>query len=455
MTSVGLQGKGTWASVVAVAAVVGYVCAFVVAADRLSYDTWGAFVVGPILLVATLPLVVRLSRRELDPRIARLLPWAFGVKIVMALARAGVALILYHGVADAALYSDHGAAMAMAWRHGQWLGSPSQFPGTGFIDGLTAAVYFVTGRTLVGAYFVFAWIGFWGSYFFYRALVTALPDVDHHRYALLMFFLPSFLYWPSAVGKDAWMFAAVGLAVLGASRIYVRRRGGWTLLAIGLGATALVRPHITAMVFAAVAAGFLVRPNGPRATILAPIGKAFGVVILVIGGLVLLQHLKRFLNVDTLDTQTIDQTLSTIAKNTGEGGSAFSPTPVVFTRPQTWGTAAFNLFVRPLPFEAHNVEVLMAALEGSFVALLFVTGWRRVSAALRRIREPFLVMSVVYLVIFVFAFSSFGNFGITTRERVQALPFLLALVSFRPAAKRVADRHSPSSQPQPHLLGAR
>ena len=58
---------------------------------------------------------------------------------------------------------------------------------------------------------------------FYRAFVTALPDADHHRYALLIFLWPTLVFWPSSIGKDCWLLFTLGIASLGAARVLVRR----------------------------------------------------------------------------------------------------------------------------------------------------------------------------------------------------------------------------------------
>jgi hypothetical protein len=45
-------------------------------------------------------------------------------------------------------------------------------------------------------------------------------------------------------------------------------------------------------------------------------------------------------------------------------------------------------------------------------------------------------MTFLYLLGFVVAFSQFGNFGILARQRVQALPLLLVLLSMTPLLPR-------------------
>ena len=43
----------------------------------------------------------------------------------------------------------------------------------------------------------------------------------------------------------------------------------------------------------------------------------------------------------------------------------------------------------------------------------------------------------IYALLFCLAFSSIGNFGVLARQRVQLLPFLLALLAARPRIRRL------------------
>jgi hypothetical protein len=66
-----------------------------------------------------------------------------------------------------------------------------------------------------------------------------------------------------------------------------------------------------------------------------------------------------------------------------------------------------------------------------------------------RVRNPFVLMCLVFSVGFVIAFSSIFNLGILTRQRAQVLPFLLAVV--------VAVGWAPQIPPEPAVarLGLR
>ena len=78
-------------------------------------------------------------------------------------------------------------------------------------------------RRRLGGFLVFAWIGFLGLLLFWRAFRIGVPDGDGRRYMILVLFLPSLLYWPSAIGKEAWMMLGLGLCAYGIACVFQRR----------------------------------------------------------------------------------------------------------------------------------------------------------------------------------------------------------------------------------------
>jgi hypothetical protein len=74
--------------------------------------------------------------------------------------------------------------------------------------------------------------------------ITTVPDLKRYRYARLIFLWPSLAYWFTSLGKDSWMVFTVGLASLGAARVFRRSTGGYILLLGGLFLGSFVRPHL-------------------------------------------------------------------------------------------------------------------------------------------------------------------------------------------------------------------
>ncbi|MHB1613258.1 MAG: hypothetical protein ACYCYA_02890 [Actinomycetes bacterium] len=418
------------ASMLVLAGVGAYAAIAFYAMNRSGYDVWGGLFVLPILLALSMPLLSVMARHEDDPRLATVLFWALIAKLVMAIPRWGMGFILYGGVADASGYSGAGAMLANAYRHLHFIGPPSTVTGTNTLQVITGIIYVFTGNTTLGGYIVFSWIGFWGLYLYYRAVKLAVPEVDHFRYALFVFFLPTMLFWPSSIGKDAWMCMGIGLSTYGAARLFRSRRGAYPILAAGLVATAIVRPNMTAILFAALFIGYLLRPAGPRATVLSPIFKTLGIVLLLVAGFVVINKAKSFFGLTTLSVTSVQHVIHTAGVNTTIGGSSFTPTPV--HNPLEFPVGAVTVLFRPFPWESHNIQVLLTGMEGVFLMGATALSWRRFAAVRHHLRNPFVIMALVYSVEFIYAFSRFGNYGIIARERAQLYPFFLLFLCLRP-----------------------
>jgi len=424
--------------------VAAYVLLVQWATRNASYDLWGALVFIPLLVLVSAHLISRVGRIEQDDFILRLLIVAFVLKAMATVARYLMAFELYDGVADAAGYDAQGERLAEHYRQGDFTADLGRdLVGTGFIRALTGVIYAVTGPSIYVAYAVYASLGFWGLYFFYRAFRTAVPDGDRHRYALLVLLLPSMLFWPSGLGKEAWMTLGLGLAALGAARLLASERGWLLPLSAGLLATIMVRPHITAALFAGIAVALVLkRPRGP-ATPLSPLARVAMVAAVFVVGVVVVNRSAEFLGVEEVTAANVDAAIEDTQERTAMGGSQYEAAPV--NSPQDLPWAAVSVLFRPFPHEVDGGTALVAAIEGSVLLLLVLLSVRRGSGWWRRLRShPYLLVCVVYAGLFVYAFSNFANFGLLTRERVQVLPFVLVFLALNP---RRRDHPSPTRPP--------
>jgi len=84
---------------------------------------------------------------------------------------------------------------------------------------------------------------------------------------VLLFFLPSLIFWTADVSKEAIMTLSLGLAAYGAAKILARRRGGFPLLIVGAAIGAFVRPNELLLVMAGFAIAIIILPAGPRRTL--------------------------------------------------------------------------------------------------------------------------------------------------------------------------------------------
>jgi hypothetical protein len=406
--------------------------AFAWALRNQSYNVWGALVVVPVVVAINALLILRVCRRADEPWLLTVLAWAYGAKLAAAMARYLVAYVLYSGAADAERYNRYAAYQHTLWREGSIVWEWGGKQGTQYMELITTAVYTVIGPSPLAGFVVFATLGFWGQYLLFRAFRVAVPAGDGRRYALLVLFLPSMLYWPSSIGKEAWLLLFVGVTALGAARFLTGTRGALALLATGAVGMAAVRPHIAVLLFAALVVAQLSRPTRDQSA--GILGKAGGLLVLGAAAWVLGSQSAAFLGIDDLDWQAVSESVDWAAAQTTESGSAFTPVPIQ----SVWGipVAVLTVVFRPLPWEAANVQMLVQSLEGVFLLVLTVLAWpriRRLPALLRT--YPYLVFCVVYSAGFIWAFSGFGNFGILARQRVLMIPFflvLLALPSGRP-----------------------
>lgn len=237
------------------------------------------------------------------------------------------------------------------------------------------------------------------------------------------------------------MLFSLGLTALGVGRLYAARRGAYLVLALGLLALVMARPHVAVLVMVALVAGYLVRPGRGGDPLVRTSTKLLGIAVLLVAGTIVVANASSFLGVDSFDTDTLNKTLQATGERTAGGGSTFSAPNA--QSPTGFPVAVVTVLFRPFPFEAGGVGGLIASAEGIVLMVVAVTSWRRLRTIPRRLfRQPYLLMSTVFTLVFIFAFSSFGNFGILTRERTQVFPFVLVLLCV-PARERRADEQDP------------
>jgi hypothetical protein len=415
----------------------GLAAVFALAFSTHSYNLWGAVIVVPILVAVNAILIWRAASGHPEPWLAGLLGVAFVAKMIGTLVRYYVAYTVYDGAADAERYNLYAAYHFRAWREGSITWSWTDQRGTQYMELITTAIYTITGPTTLAAFLVYASFAFWGAYLLYRAFQVALPDGNHKRYALLVFFLPSLLYWPSSIGKESWLLLFVGVTALGAAKFFSGQRGAFLLLGVGAVGTAIIRPHIAVLLFAALLVAQLFRPATAHAT--GILSKLAGIAVMGAAAWVLTQQSAEFLGTDDLSWQAISESLAMAGGRTAQGGSQF--TPVEMTSPLGFPAAAVTILFRPFPWEASSIQLLVQSLEGVFLLGLTIASWprlRRLPGILKG--NPYVVFAVVYMSAFIVAFSGFANFGILARQRVLLLPFFLVLLALPLRRKNEGDQ---------------
>ena len=440
------QGSATAATLGVVACAL-YITTVMWAMGHTTYDVWSSLLLVPLLMAISTPFLLRAARQDGTAGLAQLLLLALLLKLLSALARYYMAFVLYGGVADSQTYHDQGVVLAELLRLGYFEQPPGRFPGTATISIVTGAVYAVFGAAKLTGFFIFSWLGFWGLYLFYRAFRIAVPEGDARRYALLVLFLPSLLFWPSSIGKEAWMTFTLGLTAYGTARLLNRRPGWLPSLSLGLAGAALVRPHMAILVFAGLFVAYLLRPSA-RSSILSPIGKAGMIVVLLATGMLLLSQTGRFFGLEETGSGSFGDVITATNAQTAQGGSEYEATPV--RSPADLPAGVVNVLFRPFPHEAANSQALLASLESLGLLGVVLLSHRRLRTLPRQLRHnPYVAFATTYTLLFITAFSSFANFGILTRQRVQVYPLFLLLLALPKALPPERRQLVVSAAPRP------
>ena len=416
------------------------------AMDRLALDAISGFITLLGLVVATIPVITWLARKEDDPRLVRVLTLGLAFTVGGSLVRYFVITVLYGDNADAGVYSDAATEMVRLIKAGVFTlvppGLEGRPPESQRIAVVLAAVYVVVGVSRWAGTFVFAWLAFGGRILLWRALKRAVPEADQHRYLLLVLFFPSLAFWPSSIGKEALMTFSIGLVSYGAAQLFSERVSLGSVFTFGAGVVALlfVRPHMAAIAVAALGLasvistlGSLKRGSQMKATLL----RAGALVLLVGIAVVVFTQTSQFLGDEEAGTSTsvntgeatgVEGVLEGTKAQTSIGGSVFDAPSVNSPLDLPWATV--TVLFRPFPWEASSGTGFIAALEGLGLLALFGASWRRVASGfVMMLRRPYLVFVGVFTVVFITAFSFIGNFGILTRQRTQLLPLVFVFLA--------------------------
>jgi hypothetical protein len=170
-----------------------------------------------------------------------------------------------------------------------------------------------------------------------------------------------------------------------------------------------------------------------------------GLAALGVAALLVIRQVANFIGVEELNVDTATQALDDAQRNTSQGGAEFAgPAPSLRNIPVSLVTVLF----RPFVFEAHNLQALLTAIEGTLLLTIFIISWPRLRTIPRRLRmQPYVTLCIAYTLAFCFVFSSFQNFAILARERVMVYPFVLVLLALSTTADRARlagdDRSAP------------
>jgi len=190
------------------------------------------------------------------------------------------------------------------------------------------------------------------------------------------------------------------------------------------------------LIAVSLAAAVVTRRSSERLRELAPLVKVASIVAVALLAAVLVVRTDRFLTDSGIDTsEGVSGALIGVRDSTSQGGAEFVPS--VVDSPIRAPMAAVTVLFRPFVFEAHNLQALLTALEGAVLLGLLLFRLKWFWTALRSLRrQPYVVFCLVFSCLFILAYSSFANFGLLARERVQLYPFFVVLLSIPPIKGR-------------------
>lgn len=383
-----------------------------------------AILLGPILVALTTPLFLRANRRNPGFDLAGLLLLGLVLRFAFAYYR------FTHAI-DAYGYRSEGLRLAGFYRNLDFAAPTlGKVPGTGGLNAIAGGVHVLVADDFFGSFLLMTWLGFLGCWFLYRAFEISVGDGDHYRYARLVLLWPSMCFWPSSLGKDAWMVFTIGITAYGAARILQRMFGGYTLMGLGLFGASFVRPHLALLMLVAFVMALIVgRRHSLRETVTPSlVAKLMGLALVLVIGSVLVTRTQRILDIEDFNATSIESASTYFSEKSAVGESTFAaPNP---RSPTGFLEATVTVLFRPFPTEARGSEQILTAAEGLFLAILTAASWRRLLTIPRRLRaQPYLMLSLAYVLLWILAFGVIANFGILARQRTQMLPFYFALVS--------------------------
>ncbi len=379
-----------------------------------------AAVVFVVLIGISRPIIVRVAGAEAKPWLVSILTASLVLHLFCAPAQIFVVDHFYHGIADWIRYDSEGAKLAPGFRHLDFSLAPGHLQGIvndGSVSIAAGIVFTIVGTNQLAAFMVFAWLSFLGGILFFRAFTLTFPGADARRYAYLIFFLPSLLFWTADVSKEAIMTVSLGLVAYGAAKILARRAGGYSLSLVGVAVGILIRPNELVLIVAGFTVAMMVSSAGGR----RGEGSRRLLRVVFFGSILALSG---FLTVHYLSHSA--GSLSALQHNNDSGGSGGVP---YSSDPLTYPRDIYEVLLNPLPFNFHGKGELVAAGENSLILIVLLASLRQLRMVPRAVfARPYVMMCTVYSLAFFYAFAALGNLGLIYRERTLLLPFLLVLV---------------------------
>ncbi len=411
-----------------------------VLATEVPSNPYIAILVALVLFGLGRLIIRRVAFAENNQWLVRIMTIGLVLHLVAAPTQIFVVEHVYGGIADWTRYTHQGAILAPNFHRFDFTlagANLRQIVNDGSVSIATGIVMAIVGVNVTATFLVFSWVSWVGCIFFYRAFTLTFAGADHRRYALMLFFLPSLIFWTADVSKESIMMLSLGLVAYGGAKIFARRRGGFTLLVPGVVIGYYVRPNELLLVLSGFAVAMML-PTAAARQNLGGLRRFFGLVVLsgllFISVYVTLHYLRG--GGGTLSLNQTHQNNQGVGTGFGSSGIPYSTDPI------TWPRDLYEVLFNPLIFKAHGNAQRVAGLENTILIILILKSLRNLRILPRAaFARPYLMLCAVYSVIFIYTFAALGNLGLIERERVMLLPFLLVLLCTPRAPKGSPPRY--------------
>src|SRR6202453_255509 len=329
-----------------------------------------ALLVAVIIVLVSRPIIVRVATAEGKQWLIGIMTASLILHLLAAPAQIYVVDHFYHGIADWLRYDGQGSLLAAGFRHFDFSLAPGHLKGIvndGSVSIVTAAIYTLVGTNQLAGFLVFSWFAFTGCILFFRAFSLTFAGADTKRYAYLLFFLASEIFWTADASKEAIMMFALGMVSYGAAKFLARRPGGLPLALVGAGIGFFVRPNELLLVVAGFTVAMLVAQSGSSSR--ASPARRFVSILFFVSVLVV----SIFLTLHYLHGSGGSLNLNQVSQNNATGGSGGIGSS---TSPAGYPHDIYVVLFDPLPINFHGLGELIAAAENSVIIVLFLASFR-------------------------------------------------------------------------------
>lgn len=298
---------------------------------------------------------------------------------------------------------------------------------------------------------------FFGIWACYRTFVSYFPQLSGPLVTGFLF-MPSTVFWGSAILKDTITFSAVCWWVHAVDEVFFKQRkvvGKVAVMAVSALLIIMIKPYIFMVLLSATLLWLIYfRLAGIRSLIIKFVLLPISLVVFAASTLFILSKLGGALGQFSLDNaiRSIEVTQLDMVQNEQYGTNSFDVGEFDGT---WWGVlskfpAATNAALfRPYIWECNNFAMYLSGLENTWVLGMVILALLRAGPRffLRCISGvPLLLMSTVFALLFAFVCGvSTPNFGALVRFKIPMVPFFIStmfIIVYLARIKRALRSHN-------------